>query len=101
MKRLILALVIGCVFSFLPMAAFEMSSGSWIWSQLKNAANALLYPGYAAALALSLGRFHDLSFSLVICVNVAIYTGIAYLALTLWSKFKAGGGRHRRKVYSR
>jgi hypothetical protein len=46
------------------------------------------------ALALSLGRFHDIQFGVVVFANVAIYAGLAYLALTLLTNLNpsVGGG---------
>jgi len=89
MKRLLLALLIGCVLTFLPIAAFKIPSDAGLSHLLKNVADALLFPGYVVALALSLGRFHDIRFGLIVFVNIAIYAGLAYFALTLRAKFKA------------
>ena len=94
MKRLLLALLIGCVLTFVPVTAFKMPSEAGLSHLLKNGADALLFPGYVVALALSLGRFHDIRFGVVVFANVAIYAGFAYLVLTRLTKFKSklGGG---------
>ena len=92
MKRLLLALLIGCVLASVPVTAFKIPSDAGLSHLLKNGADALLFPGYVVALALSLGRFHDVRFGLIVLANIAIYAGLAYLALTLWAKFRAKFG---------
>lgn len=94
MKRLLLALLIGCVLTFVPVTALKMPSEAGLLHVLKNGADALLFPGYIVALGLSLGRFHDIRFGVVVFANIAIYAGLAYLTLTLLTKFKSKlGGR--------
>lgn len=100
MKRLLLALLIGCFFSFVPVAAFKIQTDAGPSHLLKHGADALLFPGYVVALALSLGRFHDIRFGLIVLLNIAIYAGVAYLGLTLRTKFKAKFGRPSRNSIS-
>src|SRR5579859_1039030 len=95
-KRLLLALLIGCSVSFLPVAALNLPLDSSLSHLYKNAADALLFPGYVVALAVSLGRFHDVRFGFVVLANVAVYSGFAYFVLAVLVSLRAkfGAPRH-------
>lgn len=91
MKRLLLALLISCVLTLIPMTAFKLPSDIGLSHLLKNVADALLFPGYALALVLSLGQFHDIRLGVVLSFDIAIYAGLAYITLTLLTKFGKRG----------
>jgi hypothetical protein len=88
MKRLLLALLTGCALTFALVTTLKLRTDSGLSHLLKNGADALLFPGYVVALALSLGRFHDIRFGVVELANAAIYSGLAYLSMVVWKKLK-------------
>jgi len=59
-------------------------------------ADALLFPGYVVALAVSLGRFHDVRFGFVVFANVVVYSLFTYILLTGLVNIRAkfGAPRH-------
>jgi hypothetical protein len=79
MKRLLLALLIGCAFTLVLVMTLKLRADAGLSHLLRNGADALLFPGYVVSLALSLGRFHDIRFGVVESANAAIYSGLAYL----------------------
>jgi hypothetical protein len=89
MKRLLLALLIGCGLTFVLVTTLKLRADSALSHLLRNGADVLLFPGYVVSLGLSLGRFHDIRFGVVVSANAAIYSGLAYLSLVVWKKLNA------------
>lgn len=88
-KTILWAFLAGCTIGLLPMIVEKLSLDSTSFRYLANVADFLSYPGYVVALGLVGGRFHDLSFTVLIWANVAIYSGLAYSALTVISKLRS------------
>jgi hypothetical protein len=91
MKRLFLALLIGCALTFVLVTALKLRADSGLSHLLKNVSDALLFPGYVVALVLTLGRFHDVRFETVEFANAVIYSGLAYLCMVFWEKLGKRG----------
>lgn len=87
MRRIIYSLVTGCILTAAGLILVE--------STIRTASNfpklvssALVFPGYALALLLTLGRFHDVSLSMIAIANVVVYSTVTYLSIMLLSKLK-------------
>ncbi len=95
MRKLFYSLLMGCVVGLAPLMISKLPFESGLSHVLKSGSNALLFPGYVIALALALGRFHDINFTALEVANVAVYSGLTYLLLRGFAWFKARTRKQR------
>jgi hypothetical protein len=85
-KRLLVSVLIGCFLGLVPLAALDLPVGSLLSRLLQNGASAVLFPGYLLTLVLSLGRLHDVRFSVIVSADIAIYSILAYVTILIWQR---------------
>jgi len=95
MRRLVLALLIGCALSILPIAILKLPSDSGTVGSLKWGITNLMIPGTLIGYIAAGGRIDDVSPWLSGFVNMLVYFGLAYLSLTVWVKLKTKSGSIR------
>ena len=79
--RLIIPLVVGCVFGVLSFSMQQLSSSGVIY---------FLFPGAIIGMA-SAGNIHAFSTGVVALGNFAFYFGLMYLLTAIWEKYRAKG----------
>jgi hypothetical protein len=93
MRRLFLALLIGCFFAILPIAILKLPSDSGIVGSLKWGVTNLMIPGGFVGLVASGGRIDDINLWVSGLANFLFYFGIAYLSLIVWGRLKPKPGK--------
>jgi hypothetical protein len=89
-RRFVVALFLACCVGFFPMILEKLSSGFGLSVRpLTSMGDILSFPGYLVALVFAGGRFHDLSYTVLLFGNIVIYCILTYLALTAFSKLRA------------
>jgi hypothetical protein len=88
MRRFVLALLVGCALSLLPIAILKLPSDSGMVGSLKWGVTNLMIPGSLIGYIAAGGRIDDISSWLAAFANMLFYFGLAYLLLTVWAKFK-------------
>jgi hypothetical protein len=92
MRRLFFPLLIGCTLAFLPIAILKLPTDSGMVGSLKWGVSELMIPGGFVGLVASGGRIDDINPWLSCFANFLFYFGLAYLALTVWVRFKSKSG---------
>jgi hypothetical protein len=92
MRRLFLALIIGCVLSILPIAILKLPTDSGMVGSLKWGITNLMVPGGFVGLIASGGRIDDIDPWVSGFANFLFYFAIAYLSLTAWGRLKPKSG---------
>jgi|SRR5579885_1674560 phosphatidylserine synthase len=95
MRKLLYSLLVGCVIALAPLMISKLPFESGSSHLLKSGSNVLLFPGYAIALVLALGRFHDINFTALEIANVVVYSGLTYLLLRCFAWLKARTRKQR------
>jgi hypothetical protein len=88
MRRLVIALSIGCVLTILPIAILKLPSDSGMVGSLKWGITNLMIPGTFIGYIAAGGRIDDINPWLSGFANMVFYFGLAYLFLTVWVKLK-------------
>jgi len=95
MRKLLYSLLAGCAVALAPLMISKLPFESGFSHLLKSGSSALLFPGYAIALVLALGRFHDINFTALEVANVAVYSGLTYLLLRGFAWLRARSRKQR------
>ncbi len=95
MRKLLYSLLVGCVIALAQLMISKLPFESGSSHLLKSGSNVLLFPGYAIALVLALGRFHDINFTALEIANVVVYSGLTYLLLRCFAWLKARTRKQR------
>lgn len=96
MKRFMGALFLGCALGLFPLIVEKLPLGSGPLRSATNAGDILSFPGYTVALVLARGRFHNISFAVLVSASVVIYSGLAYLVLTILGRVRQPDQNQRR-----
>jgi hypothetical protein len=84
-RRVLLALLSGCLFASLPFALFEFDSESWAVTSLQWVGRCLTIPGGVIGFLVARGNVHVINLHVMYLANGIFYAGLSYWLLTIWA----------------
>lgn len=94
-KRLLIAIVISSVVTFIPAFILEQPSDSGAMGTMRMVLSALGVPGFIVGFIVSGQNINDVNFVIVELTNFVFYGGLSYFVLAIWARHHAG---HKSKV---
>src|SRR5438094_10660694 len=85
-RRVICALLSGCLFASLPFALFELDSESGIVTSLQWVGRCLTIPGGLIGFFVARGNVHVINLQVICLANGIFYAGLSYWLLKTWGK---------------
>jgi hypothetical protein len=95
MRRFVLALLMGCALTVLPILILRLPPDSGIVGSLKWGVTNLMIPGTLVGLAVAGGRVDDINPWLSGFANMVFYSGLAYALEVVWAKLKTKSARSK------
>ena len=95
MRRFVLAFLIGCALTILPIAILKLPSDSGMVGSLKWGITNVMIPGTLVGLMVAGGRIDDINPWLSDFANMVFYSGLAYALVVVWAKLKTKSARSK------
>jgi hypothetical protein len=89
MRRVIYAVLVACMFTFVPILVLRLDAETAFVKSLKNVSATLGVPGAFVGWIAASGRIHDIDSALTDAANFAFYFLITWLLLKGLSRIRA------------